>query len=138
MPADLPPPFICIVVKVHDGDTLTCKTGEKVRLAAIDTNELDGTCHTNCAKQSAREARNTLAWLIGGKVDESRSVRRSGQVSREKLVLANAPVVRFAVVGRSGKRLVGDNMTLRCRMVAAGAAVPLERYRARYNLRRCR
>lgn len=37
----LKPRMICQVVNVHDGDTLTCSNGTKVRLLLIDTPELN-------------------------------------------------------------------------------------------------
>jgi len=71
-------PFPCIVVSVHDGDTLTClpgrgvytphpERGMRIRLQGIDANELDGSCHVTCAARSAIESRDNLARLALGK-----------------------------------------------------------------------
>lgn len=34
--------FVCAVVSVYDGDTLTCQSGVKVRLRAVDAPEIRG------------------------------------------------------------------------------------------------
>jgi endonuclease YncB( thermonuclease family) len=60
-------PFTCAVVQVHDGDTLRCADGTRVRLQGIDANELNGSCHVTCAPRSAIEARDNLARLALGK-----------------------------------------------------------------------
>ena len=55
-----------------DGDTLWWK-GEKIRIADIDTPEIDGKCAYE--KQTAIRARNRLATLLGGKF----RIHREGQ-----------------------------------------------------------
>lgn len=45
--------LICTVLSVTDGDTLRCVTVERVRLAAVDANELNGTCHRQCAPMTS-------------------------------------------------------------------------------------
>jgi hypothetical protein len=129
--------LICTVLSVHDGDQVKCRTGETVRIAAADAGELDGTCHTVCPAMSARASRDYLVKAIGGRVDEARSIRYALPYSREKLVLRNAPVVRFHIVGRSGKRLVGENFALRCDLQRTGAVVEWPRYIRQYRLKRC-
>lgn len=37
---DVPPPASCVVERVGDGDTFTCRDGRKIRLLGIDTPEL--------------------------------------------------------------------------------------------------
>ena len=62
-----PPPIVEQVASVHDGDTLTLASGTRIRLRAIDANELNGTCHTTCAARSAIEARDNLAKIALGR-----------------------------------------------------------------------
>jgi len=59
--------FTCHVVSVHDGDTMRCADGTRVRLQGIDANEMDGSCHHECASLSAIAARDYLGWLASGK-----------------------------------------------------------------------
>jgi endonuclease YncB( thermonuclease family) len=61
------PPIECVVQRVIDGDTFVCASGERIRLAAIDANELHGGCHNQCASRSAIEARDDLARLTLGR-----------------------------------------------------------------------
>jgi endonuclease YncB( thermonuclease family) len=44
MIADLPPAIICEAPKATDGDTLSCRNGDKIRMTGIDTPELKGHC----------------------------------------------------------------------------------------------
>lgn len=98
----------CVPMQVHDGDTFRCASGERIRLAGIDSNELNGTCHTACAPMPARQARDYLAGLVLGKrvvcEPTGRSYRR---------------VVAWCSVGR---------LDLSCAMIRAGAAVRWQRY----------
>jgi endonuclease YncB( thermonuclease family) len=53
--------FLCLVVAVHDGDTLRCQNGTRVRLAGIDAPEI-GACprYRWCAKGDAQASRRAL------------------------------------------------------------------------------
>jgi endonuclease YncB( thermonuclease family) len=55
--------FACPVVGVHDGDTMRCADGTRIRLRGIDANELDGSCHTSCAALSAQASQSNLEHL---------------------------------------------------------------------------
>ncbi len=53
------------VTSVYDGDTFTLSTGEKVRLACIDTPEMKNTAKKKADKPAAIAARDFLKALIG-------------------------------------------------------------------------
>ena len=53
------------VSSVYDGDTFTTSTGEKVRLACIDTPEMKNTAKKKADKPAAIAARDYLKSLIG-------------------------------------------------------------------------
>ena len=111
-------PFTCVVTAVHDGDTWRCASGEHVRAAGVDANELDGSCHTTCAPMPADAARAYVDRLI----------------YRERLTCQP--------VDRSYRRVVAacvlpDGRRLECAVIAAGAAVRWNRYWVRYRMRPC-
>lgn len=54
--------FYCMVKRVHDGDTFTCNTGQKIRLWAIDTPEVPP--KVDVAEPGGYEARNLLKTKI--------------------------------------------------------------------------
>ena len=60
--------FECRVSKVHDGDTLRCADGARVRLHAVAAREIDGSCAPGhpCPAASAASARRALQELAGG------------------------------------------------------------------------
>jgi len=99
--------FECRVATVHDGDTIRCADGTRVRLQGIDANELDGSCHTTCARLSADRARARL---------ESLSLRQT---------------LRCSPTGRSYRRVVawcsvrlrGRMVDLSCAQVETGTAI---------------
>lgn len=95
------------VTAVTDGDTFRLGA-TRVRLAAIDANELHGGCHTVCAPRSARAARDNLARLALGR----RVVCRQTGTSYRR-------IVAFCSVG---------GVDLSCAQVRAGAAVIWPRY----------
>lgn len=103
----------CLVVAVHDGDTLRCATGERIRLAAVDARELNGSCHRECAPMTAIQSRDYLRSWISGRT------------------------ISFTIVGHSGKRLVGENRDLRCGLLKAGAVVAWPSFERRYGLTPC-
>lgn len=62
------PSFRCQVASVHDGDTLRCADGTRVRLHAVAAREIDETCSPGhpCPAASALAARETLLRLAAG------------------------------------------------------------------------
>lgn len=62
------PTFACHVASVHDGDTMRCADGTRIRLQGIDANELDGSCHHTCARGTADQARRHLDEMALDKV----------------------------------------------------------------------
>lgn len=62
------PIFLCLVAAVHDGDTLRCRDGTRVRLAAIDAPEV-GECPRwkRCAPGNAEASRRALAGMVLGR-----------------------------------------------------------------------
>ena len=61
--------FVCAVVAVHDGDTLRCASGVRVRLAGIDAPEI-GKCprYRWCAPGDAVASREALKRMVIGRV----------------------------------------------------------------------
>lgn len=61
--------FLCPVASIHDGDTLACEDGTRIRLQAIDTPEMPGACRKGrtCAPGDPYAARDALRKLAGGK-----------------------------------------------------------------------
>ena len=60
--------FLCTVAGVHDGDTLRCGSGTRVRLAGIDAPEV-GRCprYRWCAKGDAQASRRALERMTLGR-----------------------------------------------------------------------
>ena len=61
--------FVCSVASVHDGDTLRCAGGTRIRLSAIAAREIDESCSPGhpCPDAGGAEARDGLRRLAGGK-----------------------------------------------------------------------
>ena len=61
--------FLCTVAHVTDGDTFRCTDGTRVRLSAIDTPEMPGSCRPGrtCAPGNPYAARAELVRLAGGR-----------------------------------------------------------------------
>ncbi len=110
-----PSAIICQVVKVHDADTITCATGERIRLAGISARERDGSCNSapHCPTMRHAQAQPIAARLMLGKR------------------------IRFRIVGQSYNRIVGENYATRCALVRSGAVVPWSRYMQAYGLAGC-
>ena len=111
--------FLCLVSQVHDGDTLRCATGERVRIAGIEANELRGGCHlSHCAAGTGVQAR---------------------QIARRMLL---GQSLRCQALGQSYRRVVAScdlaGRDVGCELVAQGAAVTWPAYRIRYRLGPCR
>lgn len=112
------PSIICHVAAVHDGDTIRCTDGHRIRIAGIDANELDGSCHNVCAPMTGQQARGYVSRLV---------LRRH---------IACQPV------GTSYSRIVArctlpDGRSLSCAAIAAGAAVRWDRYWRQYRMGEC-
>jgi endonuclease YncB( thermonuclease family) len=98
---------------------LTCADHRKVKLAGVDANELDGSCHNECAAFSAVRARRWLATVA----------------LRQRLTCRP--------VDRSYARIVAtcrlpNGRDLSCELVGVGAAVRWDRYWRKYALEPCR
>lgn len=61
--------FLCPVASIHDGDSLTCADGTRVRLAGIAARETSGRCLRGhpCPAASAEEATAELSRLVQGR-----------------------------------------------------------------------
>lgn len=114
--------FSCEVVAVHDGDTMRCADGTRVRLQGIDANELDGSCHTVCAALSAGLARQSLESLALNRVALCHSTGRS-----HDRVTAWCDVTNAAGVS-------GD---LSCEQVGRKAAIIWRKFDPDHRLDRC-
>ena len=112
------PPITCQVASVHDGDTFRCVGGTLIRIAGVDANELDGSCHMVCAPMPSRQAR---AWL-------DRLIYRRRLTCQPVGMSYRRVVARCAVNG----------VDLSCASIAAGAAVRWERYWVAYRMGVCR
>lgn len=114
--------FSCRVVAVHDGDTMRCADGTRVRLQGIDANELDGSCHTVCATLSARLAQQTLRDLALNRIAFCRSTGRSYDRVTAWCAVTNAQ---------------GVHDDLSCEQVARGAAIIWRKFDPGHRLDRC-
>jgi len=112
--------FECRVARVHDGDTLTCSSGVRVRLNAINARELNGSCGTGhpCPSASAAAARDYLSRLaLGQRLSCAQTGTSYGRVTA----------------------WCADNRgrDLSCAMVASGTAASWPRYDPEGRLRGC-
>jgi endonuclease YncB( thermonuclease family) len=122
--------FICDAVSVWDGDgPIICADGRKIRLAGINTRELDGSCRKGhpCPTISGRLARRELVRLLGGARGTTRHGRR-----RHGHIRVNARL-SCAVTGFSYGRVTAfcrtaQNIDLSCAMVASGHAAIWQRH----------
>lgn len=113
--------FACTVVSVHDGDTLTCRDGTKVRLAAIDAPEI-GPCRGRrgrvCVPGDGPASRNALNRLVLGRT------------------------IRCEKAGMSYQRVVAwcglNGIDLSCSMMRGGYAVRVAQYDRRARLCRAK
>lgn len=103
--------FSCAVVSVHDGDTMRCQDGTRVRLSGIDARELNGSCAPGhpCAGAPAEAATARLEQLALGWSfvceDEGRTYNR-----------------------RAGFCRRSDGLDLSCAMLASGTVAKWGRY----------
>jgi endonuclease YncB( thermonuclease family) len=105
------------VVRVHDGDTLTLAGGTRIRLAGIDANEINGSCHNACAPLSAKAAHDALATLV-----------LHQRIDCEPTGTSYKRIVAWCSIGRTD---------LSCAQVASGAAIVWQRYDPESRLARC-
>ena len=127
MAADLPPPFICEVVRVHDGDgPLWCRDGRKVRVAGVRAPDFT----------SAEPCRTGKAGYVCDDVRAAASQRIAARLTLGKR-LACRPVDRSysRVVARC---TLPDGRSLSCALIAAGAADVWASYWRRYGMEACR
>lgn len=111
----MPSVLFCTIALWLDGDTLACRTGQRVRIAGVEANERRGGCHLpRCPALPHKRA-----------------------LAAATRIAPPGTVVRFRVVGTSYERVVGDAPWLRCQLNASGATVPWERYVREYRLRPC-
>jgi endonuclease YncB( thermonuclease family) len=130
MIADTPPPIICNVVRVHDGDgPLWCRSGEKIRVAGIQAPDFTSAepCHRPAAQRRAYNCDDRAA---------ARSERIMSGLTLGKQLVCQP-------VGNSYSRAVArctlpDGRSLSCAAIAAGGAVRWDRYWRRYRMRQCR
>jgi len=128
MPADLPPPFVCEVVRVHDGDSLTCADRTRIRVAGIQAPDYASSppCRRNpvpatytCDTAAAKRSRAIVERLVLRQRITCQPVDRSYQ-----RVVAQCTLV--------------DGRSLSCAAIAAGAAVRWDAYWRRYRMGECR
>lgn len=127
----LPPaPFVCAVVRVHDGDgPLWCANGIKVRIAGVQAPDYEDA--EPCRRRDASRANYTC---------DNAAADRSRQIV-ERLVLRQS--LNCQPMGRSYARVVArctlpDGRSLSCAVIAAGAAVRWDRYWRQYRMAACR
>jgi len=124
---DQPPPIICEVVHVHDGDgPYWCRGGPKIRVAGVQAPDFT----------SAEPCRRSKP----GYVCDDRAAERS-RVIAERLVLHKT--LTCQPVGRSFKRVVArctlpDGRSLSCALIASGAATRWDSFWRRYGMGACR
>lgn len=112
--------FLCLVVAVTDADTIRCADRTKIRVAAINAREKDGSCIPNapCAAMPHQRAKPAV----------------------ERLVLGRT--LRCRRVGVSYDRVVADctlpnGAGLSCAIVRTGAAAWWPKFARQYRMRGC-
>lgn len=107
--------FMCAPVSVYDGDTLTCSSGVKVRLAAIDAPEM-GKCRGRrgrvCVPGDGKASKAALEKLAMGK-----------RLACRKTGTSYSRVTAWCAV---------DGVDLSCAMLRSGQA----QYQPKYDKRR--
>lgn len=127
MPADLPPPFVCEVVKVHDGDgALRCRNGHKVRVAGVQAPDY----------ARAEPCRTRKPGYVCDDAKAAASQRVAARLTLHQRLSCQP-------VDRSYSRVVArctlpDGRSLSCALVAAGAAKRWDSYWRRYKMGGCR
>lgn len=101
--------FSCRVVSVHDGDTLRCSDGTRVRLHAVAAREIDETCSVGhpCPAASASAARIALVKLAENRTLDCRRTGRS--YNRVTAICDNDEGIEInCAMVRSGTTLIWD------------------------------
>lgn len=113
--------FLCLVIAVTDADTIICSDQTRIRIAAINSREKDGSCIPNapCPVMRHAQAKPIVEALVLGRTIQCRKV------------------------GMSHRRVVADctlpdGRSLSCAIVATGAASWWQSYAARYRMDPCR
>lgn len=114
-------PFTCTVERIVDADTWVCTDRTRIRAAAINARERDGSCRRGMVcpiMPPARATRIVSRMLVG-----------------QRLTCANK--------GRSWDRVVGacrfaDGRSVACAIVATGAAAWEPGWARRYGIGGCR
>jgi endonuclease YncB( thermonuclease family) len=103
--------FSCDVDYVHDGDTLRCRDGTRVRLHAVAAREADGSCAPGhpCPAASAETATRELRRLADGK---SINCRPTGRSYNRITAICWTP----------------EGVEINCAMIESGAAVIWDRF----------
>ncbi len=127
MTVALPPPFVCEVVRVHDGDgPLWWRSGQKVRIAGVQAPDYE----------SAEPCRQRRAGYVCSDAAADRA-----QAITSRLVLRQRIICQ--PVDRSFTRVVArcalpDGRSLSCAVIAAGAATRWDTYWRQYRMGDCR
>ena len=103
------PTFSCRVTSVHDGDTLRCADGTRVRLHAVAAREIDETCSAGhpCPTASAAAARIELVKLAANRNLDCRRTGRS--YNRVTAICDNDEGIEInCAMVRSGTTLIWD------------------------------
>lgn len=125
-----PPPLICNVVRVHDGDgPLWCRSGVKIGVAGVQAPDFEG------AAPCRRPAKQRRTYVC-----DDRAAKRSRQIM-ERLSLGKRLVCQ--PMGTSYKRVVArctlpDGRSLSCAALASRAATRWDRYWCQYRMGECR
>jgi endonuclease YncB( thermonuclease family) len=113
-------PLYCLVVAVTDADTIRCADGTRIRIAAINAREKDGSCIRNapCPAMRHEQAKPIVERMTVGRT------------------------LRCVPVGVSYRRVVADcrlpdGRSLSCSIVAARAASWWASFATRYRMGGC-
>ena len=101
--------FPCRVASIHDGDTLRCADGTRIRLHAVAARELDGTCTSGhpCPSASAEAAREALVSLAAN--DTLNCVSTGNSYNRITAICRNSRGVEInCAMVQSGTALLWD------------------------------
>lgn len=128
--APAPIPFVCDAVLVWDGDgPITCADGRKVRLAGINTREIDGTCRKGhpCNSVPGTVARDALVQMLGG----SRGATADGHVRVAARLSCDVTGFSYGRVTAFCRTARGTDLS--CAMVASGNAAIWRRHWAAHR-----
>lgn len=110
--------FICLVASVTDADTLRCKSGQRIRIAAINAHEKDGSCRAGmvCPVMPPAKAKAIVTRLV----------------LKQRLTCAPLGTSWDRVVARCA---LPGGRDLSCAIAATGAAAWEPKYARRYRMR---